>query len=179
MLSCIVDRNKFSRNRMAILVIERSRASLRRIATEMLARRSLWVTLMFKLSQNIRHHMISDYLTRCAYATYIFHFCSYLAFFLYASLLTVLCASMDSNKDLPVASTAMMCSISMTSPSLSAEAELENQVLLAQTLKMHRRCLALDLYLTICLTGFCRVCERWNSSNKSHREVTLFVWIQY
>jgi len=130
MLSCIVDRNKFSRNRMAILVIERSRASLRRIATEMLARRSLWVTLMFKLSQNIRHHMISDYLT--------------------------------SNKDLPVASTAMMCSISMTSPSLSAEAELENQVLLAQTLKMHRR-----------------VCERWNSSNKSHREVTLLVWIQY
>ena len=179
MLSCIVDRNKFSRNRMAILVIERSRASLRRIATEMLASRSLWVTLMFKLSQNIRHHMISDYLTRCAYATHTFHFCSCLAFFLYASLLTVLCASIDSNKDLPVASTVMMCSISMTSPSLSAEAELENQVLLAQTLKMHRRCLALHLYLTICLTGFCRVCERWNSSNKSHREVTLLVWIQY
>ena len=72
-----------------------------------------------------------------------------LGIFLYASLLTVLCASIDSNKDLPVASTVMMCSISMTSPSLSAEAELENQVLLAQTLKMHRRCLALHLYLTI------------------------------
>jgi len=130
MLSCIVDRNKFSRNRLAILVIEKSQASLRRIATEMLASRSLWVTLMCKCSQNIRHHMISDYLT--------------------------------SNKELPVVSTAMMCSISMTSPSFSAEAELENQVPLAQTLKMYRR-----------------VCERWNSSNKSHQEVTLLVWIPY
>lgn len=177
MLSCIVDRNKFSRNRLAILVIEKSQASLRRIATEMLASRSLWVTLMCKCSQNIRHHMISDYLTRCAYATILFFF--NLAFFFNASLLTVLCASINSNKELPVVSTAMMCSISMTSPSFSAEAELENQVPLAQTLKMYRRCLDLDLYVTICLTGFCRVCERWNSSNKSHQEVTLLVWIPY
>lgn len=108
---------------------------------------------------------------------YIFFF--NLAFFFNASLLTVLCASINSNKELPVVSTAMMCSISMTSPSFSAEAELENQVPLAQTLKMYRRCLDLDLYVTICLTGFCRVCERWNSSNKSHQEVTLLVWIPY
>ena len=137
------------------------------------SRRSLWVTLMFKLSQNIRHHVIGDYLTRCACATYIFHFVHTWHFFV-SSLLTVLCASIDSNK-LPVASTAMMCSISMTSPSLGASGT-QNRVLLAQALNARK--VQLLLYLTICLTGFWGFARVEFKQQISSRSDPL-VWIQY